>query len=355
MESKELREYIQGQINNKIPKEEIIKVLKEQGGWIDKDIDEAFSSLEQNVENQYSTVEKPEEKLEQSEIQAQTFEKKTSNHGLQIIVAVVVLAIISVGGYFGMKHFSTPTDLDEPVAEEVENGGTVEELPRDYEIKAGEVYYQDELIEGADPETFEILCSIYAKDKNNAYYELFAFENAHVETFDIVDHLYAKDKNHVYLLSHIIKDADSATFEYLGGNYSKDKTQVYTGFLKLLQDVDVITFQYVGDGYSKDINNVYYKSSQDIEIVEGANVYEFQVLTREIEGYGYAKDTKNVYREGEILKGFDAVSFEVVGSYGYSWYTKDKTHVYDDGEIIEGVDPANCTVENLDGCKASTK
>ena len=310
MESKELREYIQSQINNKIPKEEIIKILKEQGGWGDKDINDVFSSLEQSVRNQNPTVKKPGKKIEQPEIQQETFDKKTSNHGLQIIVAIVVLAIISVGGYFGVKHFSESTDLDGSATEEVEDNGTVEELVSGVEIRKDGVYYMDELIEGADIKTFEII-----GENDDGF-------------------LYAKDSAMVYRLDF---------FETL--------SQPEIG---KLSNKDPETFVLLGEGLSKDKNNFYY---QGVNVPDGdldsfvcvGEAKRFSVVNK---GQGmYCKDKNKVYcldrQEAQILNHLDAESFEMVGKNGqYPRFFVDKNAVYtprycglDGIEILQNIDP----------------
>ncbi len=356
MESKELIEYIQSQINNRVPKEEIVKVLKEQGGWAEKDINDVFSSLEQNVENQNPTVKKPGEKIEQPEIQQETFDKKTSNRGLQI-VAVVVLAIISVGGYFGVKHFSGSTDLDKTTVDEMgevekessENEKVDEALPiitekeidSKYVVKGESVFFDGIKINNADPATFEVLSKIYAKDKNYVYHQGNIIEKADPSTFGTLNESYSKDKNYVYFGRSIIEKADLSTFEALSEDYGKDQNNVYS-WHNVFKEADLSTFESLGKSYAKDKNNVYCRSSA----IEKADLSTFEALSET-----YTKDKNHVYRTGKIIEGTDPSTFEILDTN----YTKDQNYVYYWGKRVEGANPANCTTENLEGCKTPTE
>ena len=64
-----------------------------------------------------------------------------------------------------------------------------------------------------------------------------------------------------------------------------------------------------------------------------------------------SKDKNHVYYENRTLGDADPDTFEALNED----YAKDKNNVYNYGEIIEGANPVNCTVENLDGCKAPTE
>ena len=388
MESKELIEYIKSQINNKVSKEEITKILQEQGGWADKDITDAFSVVEQNQQNQNPEVEKveekPEAKKEQTEIQPETFEKKPSNHSFQIVAVIIILAIISIGGYFGVKHFSTPTDLDEPVTDEVEDDGIVEqiqenqevkneiassteqELSSDYEIKDKGVYYGGELIEGADSETFMVLSDLflidspsgYAKDKSKVYYKRNEIIRADVKSFvliqpfisdydgGIVETGMAQDINNKYYLGRRVVDRSIIDkLENLGDYYYKDGVNVYRDMR-----------------YSSGLHALFMPVVLDQFDTES---FEFVDFCWYMPGSGsyhesYVKDKNNVFCGEEKLEKADPSTFEVVGSLeegeqdaGIYFFSKDKNNVYLLRVVIEGADPANCTAENLEGCKGN--
>ena len=91
-----------------------------------------------------------------------------------------------------------------------------------YTIKNNEVYWDEELIEGADSKTFKILGEgYYAKDKNNIYYKGEKFEG-NPDTLKIIDNHYYKDKYSAYFEGIRINNSNPKTFKVLGRNFSKD-------------------------------------------------------------------------------------------------------------------------------------
>ena len=106
---------------------------------------------------------------------------------------------------------------------------------------------------------------------------------ADIDSFEVLDsYLMAEDKNHVYRQGKIINGANPNTFEVLGGGYFKDNINVYTeiGGFKQLPRRDGCSFELIDFtneiqwlGYSKDKNNVYYQSV----VVEGADPTTFRV------------------------------------------------------------------------------
>ena len=117
----------------------------------------------------------------------------------------------------------------------------------DYEVREDGVYYKSELIEGADPETFEYVGFedvtgarfMYARDKSNVYYHKFLIEDADSDTFEVLGCWYAKDTRHIYFEDNIIEVADVNSFEVIENSYAyaKDDTSVYYGG-NTIPDVD---------------------------------------------------------------------------------------------------------------------
>lgn len=87
--------------------------------------------------------------------------------------------------------------------------------------------------------------------------------NFDAKTFEIVDPngRYVKDKNNVYCDGEIINGADPATFEMLKKgniNYTKDKNNIYYWKTKI-EGVDRDTFKIMENpNFSKDKNNIYF-------------------------------------------------------------------------------------------------
>lgn len=105
------------------------------------------------------------------------------------------------------------------------------------------VIYQLRTIEGADPETFQIIKSSefeYYKDKDFVFFGDKKIEGADPNTFELIlihtsgrppeSGGYARDKNSVYYLGKKLKDADINTFEVFWDEYQlkgRDKQSVY--------------------------------------------------------------------------------------------------------------------------------
>jgi hypothetical protein len=167
-----------------------------------------------------------------------------------------------------------------------------------------------------DSETFEILDGKgeYSKDKKNVYYRAKVLEGADPETFELLEYgtedyssaYYTKDKDHVFCSKEIFKDAS--------GEYS-DFTKV----------ADVTTFQLLNEWYAKDKNHVYNSG----EIIDGADPITFEVVQT---GECYSEnggeivcpraydafDKNNKYKYGKMLSAEEANNYESsVGAYEF--------------------------------------
>jgi len=107
-----------------------------------------------------------------------------------------------------------------------------------------------EKISDSDPTTFEILEKTgFSKDKNNVYHIGQIIQNADPETFEFIGNRYTQDKNYIFFSfsgeSNIVENADRDTFEELPEDnniYAKDKNYVYY-MGEILEGEDPETFQ----------------------------------------------------------------------------------------------------------------
>lgn len=98
----------------------------------------------------------------------------------------------------------------------------------DFKKLNNKVYYKDTLLIGADAKTFEVLSWDWERDKN--YYYRFGKKVLSIDrnSFQFLDYHYAKDKFHVYYDENIIEGADAKTFVHLEGTQDgKDKNNCY--------------------------------------------------------------------------------------------------------------------------------
>ncbi len=82
-----------------------------------------------------------------------------------------------------------------------------------YALDKNYAYFRNEIIKGADPNTFEPLSTFISKDKNNAFAAENKITGVDIATFEVIDSHYSKDKNYVYYLKKIVEGADPKTFE----------------------------------------------------------------------------------------------------------------------------------------------
>ena len=174
------------------------------------------------------------------------------------------------------------------------------------------VYYEDHVVEGADPESFTEIVAYVGQDKHRVYrkwkatdikdyyqlspiggfssdglhiytHELEVFDAADPSTFKHLGSLWYVDKDHVWWLEKPIKEADAATlqlvhlYKYFNGTslpapsrYAKDKNHVFLDD-SIVPGADPETFEYIqfvegGHSIAFDKNHIY----------EGENTKELQ-------------------------------------------------------------------------------
>lgn len=242
-----------------------------------------------------------------------------------------------------------------------------------YTTYEGKAYYDGEVIEVADEETFEAIPGDerFARDKNRIYFsgEFIGAEIIDANTFEAINERYTKDKNFVYYfnenieegswlaLLEIIERADPNTFE-VAGRYAKDKNYIFLSN-KILQGVDLTTFQEMGERNYKDKDHAYSSSGKIIEDVD------LPTLEDVPDGMGYYIKDKNYvffsdysyHYDFKIIDGADPKTFELIGKQNV-WmgaYTKDKRYIYFGLKRMDGVDRESFTVTELGGNIAKDK
>jgi hypothetical protein len=156
------------------------------------------------------------------------------------------------------------------------------------------VYYENEIIPGADPNTFKHLKEGFAIDKNRAYYYNDSIANSSQKKFEIIDGYYSKDWKNVFYtdkslnvcsvndFSFVYKDEESFL-----GRWSTDGCYYYFNNYKVpSNDYKNIELFKGSDGISKDSEFVFNKDQKYI------SPYERMVYTKE-KGI-IAKDTIDI-------------------------------------------------------------
>ena len=162
-------------------------------------------------------------------------------------------------------------------------GDIAQNLGSNYSIYKGNVYYGNEILEGANPKTAELIgFSLLKDDKNHVYignssiglWKLDKIENP--ETFEFLsdtintDSFYGKDKYNVYYVNRIFLSC-FGTYTWIGfkvEGINRDKVEVLNDWFikddkniyfegKILEGVDYNTFEVLPNGDGKDKNRSY--------------------------------------------------------------------------------------------------
>lgn len=154
----------------------------------------------------------------------------------------------------------------------------------------------------------------------------------------LADPLYARDHNHIYYEGQVIPGADPTSFEQVGSSYWKDKNRVYfqgapipgsrPGSIKQLRYYewaidernayfhgnpinprDLSTFQLVNEFWAKD-SKQYYFAGAGCRPLKNIDYASFTILRD-----GWARDRYHIYFEGDVVPGVDLATFKIDGPY----------------------------------------
>ncbi len=213
-----------------------------------------------------------------------------------------------------------------------------------YHVRGEKVYYlkafpgEASEIEGADASSFEIFDATFARDRAHVYLDGRPLDGADPDTFELLDRPnFAKDQDHVYLRDQAISD-DPAHFELLDGDLSKDGRAVYWSDGTVLSP-DPAGFAIVSNAdhylYTKDSDTVHVNGNP----ITGADPATFRVLQG-----AYARDGRRVFYFADEIPDADIASFRALEGP----YASDAARVYWMGKAIDGADPATFRVLNAD-------
>ncbi len=151
----------------------------------------------------------------------------------------------------------------------------------DYTVEDGIIYYHDEPVKVADPNSFIILGFGYAKDYYNVYYQGQVLRYVDPMTFRLKNYKYPQEQDEGGE-SYLIPDGG------MNGYVVTQNAVCYRG--KAIEGANAFSFKVLTKGYALDAFNVYYRGKK----IEDAHPSTFRVL----EG-GYAEDAFNTYFRGK--------------------------------------------------------
>lgn len=157
-----------------------------------------------------------------------------------ILAAIVVLAILVCGFAVWKLYLPTPQQAAWLPASTLPTGYSVSQNYTWYSLQNNAIYCMENTVSNVDAPTF-VASSLdgYGKDKNHVYWCNQVVADANPETFTILSKEYAKDTSYVFLVGgSIIVGADPTTFapvlysspnaiDPLQTGYGKDANHVY--------------------------------------------------------------------------------------------------------------------------------
>jgi DKNYY family len=135
-----------------------------------------------------------------------------------------------------------------------------------YSKDKSNVFYRNEIIQGATPQHFIITGHPYSRDSRFVYYRTKKITGADPESFTLFkenessmgEMVYAKDKNGIYCNEQLFAAADIPSFRILNEKYTIDKNGVYYK-MKRMPNADAATFKvyphFLGDADAEDKNH----------------------------------------------------------------------------------------------------
>ncbi|MDC0505977.1 DKNYY domain-containing protein [Candidatus Gracilibacteria bacterium] len=203
------------------------------------------------------------------------------------------------------------------------------------------------ILDWADSRTFEVIPhSGYGKDKNNVFFATHKIEDVDIETFEVLASRRAKDKNHHYRLSQKVEPYDKP-FNNIANTQAQDLVSLTKKMEKeFIPNANKIT-ELSNEFYSYKDNIFYipYDTREQDKIKHVSEESDIDFNSFEILNRSYAKDVSSIYYintgyspQGmlQVMESADHSSFSVIDRY----YAKDKNNVYHLGKMRENIDPS---------------
>ncbi|MBC7848874.1 MAG: DKNYY domain-containing protein [Chitinophagaceae bacterium] len=222
------------------------------------------------------------------------------------------------------------------------------------ESRDGQTYFTTKrnsisTIDGALPESFKLLESGYAYDKQAAYFEGTQFRVKNPAALRVISRFIAADSSHVYYNTKLVHGAEGKTFEIIDSHYAKDQHNIYYYGFPSEPDADVKricanneNFKPLDYPYATDTKQIYFRTKS----MTAANPATFKILDN-----GFSTDGNLVFFQSKKIAGVDAKSFiaiplpENVSTDGY--YATDTNAVYFKQYKLPGASIESFTIMNL--------
>lgn len=176
----------------------------------------------------------------------------------------------------------------------------------------------------------------YAVDKNKVYFEGQVVLGADPITFKEVDYFIGQDKYRVYKEDSPTKVKDFSKLTKVGSYMYKDDKYVYDREFNILLNSDVSTFENIEQNWYRDKKSVWWYNKNlrgaDPKTFKPVPVSSYRNNKKEYFSWGdyiFGKDKSYVFCKDSIIEGADPESFEKIDfPDGRSWTVFDRHRVY---------------------------
>ncbi len=204
----------------------------------------------------------------------------------------------------------------------------------------------------ADPTSFEVLrrsvdergpCAgmraSYARDRKHVYYQAQVIAGADPASYAFIDDNYARDDKAVYAFGRRLSQR-VGSFRVLEGGYATDGVRHFYQDLVLKgKGFELLgTASQAGYGYARTHSRVYRHG----RALRGADAQSFEVLHADV---GITRDRHAVFFNDRRIAGADPKTLEQVHGYVF----RDRGAVYAEGRKVDGLDAASVRVSELGG------
>lgn len=199
------------------------------------------------------------------------------------------------------------------------------------------VFFQDHLIEDADPGSFRVINDCYASDSHGVFHLMHVIEGADPDSFMILSEKFTKDSDQVFFEGRLVQQCDPASVEIIGSNFARDKNAVYY-LTEPMPTFNRDTFYVLDGDFGSDGKHVCYGSRW----LPTADPGHFIVLNPSA-FTPYGKDHDSVYFGSDRLADVNPRYFTVIDDY----HGTDGVYVYYGYRLIAGATADNFQNLNL--------
>jgi hypothetical protein len=192
----------------------------------------------------------------------------------------------------------------------------------------------------SDPSTDD---TRYAKDKDHVYLEWFdIIEEADPDTFEVLGNSWSRDNISVFKDEGRVAHIDATSFRLFDNDWVGDKNTVYYN-LSPLENVDIESFKTLSEEYAVDRNYLYYNDQAKHRLGNINSVRLFEDQEAPGSEIVFVITDSGMYHEGKIVEGADPNSFKILFqvSEHSNYYTDKNNRVYYNGILLEGVSASN--------------